>query len=52
MNRCDRQRLALSALLRFACEDPVSYDELADAGDLRERLVEAVDAALAERGVA
>jgi hypothetical protein len=52
MNRTERHQRALSALLRFAMVDPVMYDEMADAGELRERLVDAVDDALAERGAA
>ena len=49
MNRTRRHRLSLAGLLRFARQEPVAYDELADAGDLRERLVEVVDERLEQR---
>lgn len=48
MTRHERRQLAIAACARFARADPVTYDELADAGDLRERVVDAVDRVVEE----
>lgn len=52
MTRNERRRLAVAAALRFAYDDPVTYDEIADAGDLRQRIVDAVDERLDREGAA
>jgi hypothetical protein len=48
MNRTERHRRAFEALLAFARTEPVTYDELADRGELNERLVRDVDDQLSE----
>lgn len=51
LSRTERRRRALTACVRFAQTDPVTYDEIADAGDLRPHIVDAVDT-LIEEGAA
>lgn len=52
MTRTERRRKALAAAITFAYDDPASYDEAADAGDLRDRIVQAVDDHLEAEGAA
>lgn len=52
MTRAERRRLAVTACVRFAYDAPATYDEMADAGELRQRVVDAVDAELERQGVA
>ncbi len=44
MTRVERHRCAVAACLRFAREHPALYDELADGGELEQRMVDRVDA--------
>ena len=48
MTRTERRRRALAACITFARAHPTAYDELADAGDLQPRVVDAVDQAIEE----
>lgn len=44
--------MAVTACVRFAFDAPAMYDEMADAGELRQRVVDAVDDELERKGVA
>lgn len=52
LSRAERRRHAVQACVRLAHTDPVTYDELADAGELRQNIVDAVDARIDEEGAA
>lgn len=52
MTRTERRRKAIAACVRFAFDDPTAYDELADSGELRQRVVDAVDGVIESKGVA
>lgn len=52
MTRAERRRRAVAAAIAFAYDDPGAYDEAADRGDLRDRIVKAVDDHLDAEGVA
>lgn len=52
MTRTERRRLAVAACVRFAFDDPITYDDMADGGELCQRVVDAVDAELERKGVA
>jgi hypothetical protein len=52
MTRAERRRLAVTAAVRYAHDDPLAYDEAADRGDLRDRIVAAVDDHLDREGAA
>lgn len=52
MTRTERRRKAIAACVRFAFDDPASYDELADSGALRQRVVDAVDDVIEREGAA
>lgn len=52
MTRTERRRKALAAAITFAYDDPAAYDEAADRGDLRDRIVRAVDDHLEQEGAA
>lgn len=52
MTRTERRRRAVAAAITFAFDAPAAYDEAADAGELRDRIVRAVDDHLEREGVA
>jgi hypothetical protein len=52
MTRTERRRRAVTAAIRFAYDDPTAYDEAADAGELQDRIVDAVDTHLEHEGAA
>lgn len=52
MTSTERRRRAVAAAIRYAFDDPTAYDEAADAGELRDRIVRAVDDHLDAEGVA